>query len=197
VTETEFMTEIRQRFSEHLRALGQVAHSWNYLQEQLGALFAIVLADTHNPVSLAIWYSEPNDRAQRRLLRAAINAGALDHIREPKRLPASAKDDLLWLLSEADKLGARRDQALHAPVALGFGPEGADFMAAFFQGNPLAEHLRNKNLMEEYEVSAMRAGVLSSFVSMIALAITSKNAPQPWPDKRPSLSRETLPRSKE
>ncbi|PNE10463.1 MAG: hypothetical protein CR217_14110 [Beijerinckiaceae bacterium] len=107
---------IKEKFSEYVAALGKVAHSWNFLQERLGQLFVRAIPTAPHKVLLAVWYSEQNDRAQRRMLRAAINSGAIDSW--PSKLPTNAKDDILRLLEEADKLGLKRDQAIHTPCAI-------------------------------------------------------------------------------
>jgi len=148
---------LKDRAAEYRAQVGLVADSWNTLQETLGRLFAAILSSVPPNVSLAIWYSEPNDRAQRRLLRAAVNAGALDHTKHAQKLPPSGKDDLLWLLNGADKLGARRDQALHTPVTFDLDVEKVAIIAAYFQGNPLAAQLRGKDLIKEYAFSISRA----------------------------------------
>jgi len=193
---TQIVRILEDRASEYRAQVGLVASSWNNLQESLGSLFASVLSTVPIHVSFAIWYSEPNDRAQRRLLRAAINAGALDHTKQASKLPPSAKDDLLWLLEAADKLGVRRDQALHAPVTFDLSDlENVAMMAAYFQGNPLATQLRGKDLIQEFELSTRRAHMLSLYAAKIRGALVEQGIP--WPDKPPPQSRETLRRSKE
>jgi hypothetical protein len=187
---------MEDRASEYRSQVGFVATSWNVLQESLGALFASVLSNIHVHVALAIWYSEPNDRAQRRLLRAAINAGALDHTKQASKLPPHAKDDLLWLLESADTLGSRRDQALHAPVTFDLSDaENLSMMAAYFQGNPLAAQLRGKDLIQEFSLSIRRANMFTLYIRKICGALEEQAIP--WPDKPPPQSRKTLRRSKE
>ncbi len=172
---------MRRKFGEYLIAVGRVAHEWNYLQELLGKLFASVISGSHDIILLAVWYSEQNDRAQRRLLRAAINAEALQ---THKSAPPSATEDILWVLEEADKLGARRDEALHAPFAIRLEEGGSpDVIAAYFQGNPLARRLKGKDIMSDLALSAWRAAQLRSYVEAIDRAL--KEIEPPWPDKRP------------
>jgi hypothetical protein len=183
---TDKIKQLADRSAEYCSQVGLVAQSWNGLQESLGRLFASILSSVPPKVSLAIWYSEPNDRAQRRLLRAAVNAGALDHTKHAQKLPPSAKDDLLWLLNEADKLGARRDQALHAPVTFDPNAEKMAIIAAYFQGNPLAEQLRDKDLVREFELSTRRVHLLTFFAMKFYGALEEQQIP--WPDKPPSLS---------
>ncbi len=146
---------VQQKFSEYVAALGKVAHAWNYLQERLGQLFVATLPTAPHNILLAVWYSEPNDRAQRRMLRAAISAGALELHGAFDPLPNGARDDVLWLLKSADDLSIKRDRAVHAPCAIATGAEGTEMIAAFFHGHPLAEHLRGKKLLREFDLYEM------------------------------------------
>ncbi len=191
----EKLRHLQDRASEYRAQVGLVASGWNMLQESLGKLFAAVLSSVPPDVSLAIWYSEPNDRAQRRLLRAAVNAGALSHTKQAQKLPSSARDDLLWLLEKADNLGAHRDQALHAPVTFDLGAEKGAIIAAYFQGNPLAAQLRGKDLIQEICLSARRANMFTLYAMKIYGALTEQGIP--WPDKPPPLSRGTPRQPKE
>ena len=70
---------------------GRAAHASNYLQEQLGQLFALVTAGPFE-IALAVWYSVPNDSTQRSMLRGALNASVDD--RWAPRLP-SVKSDVV------------------------------------------------------------------------------------------------------
>jgi hypothetical protein len=178
---------VEKKYAEYVSTLGRVAHSWNFLQEKLGQLFVAVLPTAPTLAVLAIWYSEPNDRAQRRMLRAAINASALKGWR-PNGLPDSAEDDILWLLKEADELSGRRDEAIHTPAVLQTDHTGTEMAAAFYSGNPMAKRLEGKKLLEEFALSTWRAEQLSYYAQKIAYALTRQ--PSSWPDKRPSLSRE-------
>lgn len=177
----------RKKYLEYATAVGKVAHAWNTFQERLGALLTAILPQTDAAVLLAMWYSEPNDRAQRRMLRAAIEAGAFDPTARAKMFPKHAKDDIIWMLDEADKLGQRRDQAVHAPAAISTGAEGAQMVAAFFRGNPLAKLLKGKDIMYEFDLSVWRAETLTVYAMWIE---SSLRYTRTWPDTRPSLSRE-------
>ncbi len=125
---------IEEKFNEYVAALGKVAYSWNYLQETLGQMFATVMRPALTPTILAVWFSEPNDRAQRRMLKAAIEAGAL--FGWPHKIPDCAKADILWLLKEANELSARRDEAVHAPVHIETTEKGSAISGSFFPRKP-------------------------------------------------------------
>ncbi len=177
---------IKEKFDAYVAALGKVAYSWNYLQERLGQLYVATIPTAPNNVLLAVWYSEPNDRAQRRMLRAAVNANAL--VGWAQKLPESAKADILWLLKEADELSGRRDEAIHTPASVRTDAEGTEMAAAFYLGNPMATRLEGKKLLEEFALSKWRAEHLSIYTVQITGALTRHASS--WPDKRPSLSRE-------
>jgi hypothetical protein len=85
--------ERKAAFEAYAAAVGKVAHAWNYLHEQLGKLF-LVISGAEREVALAIWYSVKSDRAQRDMLRAAVNATNSKRSREVTKAP----DDLKWLL---------------------------------------------------------------------------------------------------
>jgi hypothetical protein len=176
----------REKFVEYVSAVGRVAYAWNHLQESLGQIFAAVVPGSPHNVMLAIWYSEPNDRAQRRLLRAAVNAGALD--RRPLPFPKHAADDILWLLERADNLGFRRDQTIHAPCSMITDAEGTEMAAAFYHGNPLAKQLKGKKLLTEFAFSEWRAEQLIFYSQQIYEGLLRGT----WPSSKPALDR--LPR---
>src|SRR5229473_1893775 len=87
--------EIKRIFEAYALAVGKVAHSWNYLHEALGQLFAAVLSAPNRGLALAVWYSTDSDRTQRNMLRAAVSSSGEG--RWQPRLP-KAFDDLIWLL---------------------------------------------------------------------------------------------------
>lgn len=180
---------IRKQYLEYTTAVGKVAHAWNTFQERLGQLLTAILPETDFTVLLSIWYSAPNDRAQRRMLRAAIDAGAFETATKARSLPKTAKGDVIWMLDEADKLGQRRDQAVHAPAAIEISPSvnGPQMTAAFFHGNPLAKQLQGKNIMYEFDLSVWRAETLTVYAMWIELSLRYA---RPWPERRPGLSRE-------
>src|ERR1700735_2797698 len=105
--------EVKIALDAYALAVGKVAHSWNYLHERLGQLF-VTVTGTKREIALAIWYTPVSDLLQRNLLKAAVTAN-IDHdwVEKPHR-----KEDILWLLKEADLLSHRRNTAIHAPASL-------------------------------------------------------------------------------
>lgn len=180
-----------KKLTEYYLAVGKVAYAWNILQEFLCLIFANAVYNTSATerqvtVASSAWYSQQNDRNQRRMLRAIIAAGAIEqwHI----TLPETAKDDILWLLSEADTLSVRRDEVIHSPVAMNHTIDQPDLTSLDLLGNPLALRLKGKHLMQEFSLLEWRVKQLTEYAKNIYFAIC--NSKRPWPQKRPSLSRE-------
>jgi hypothetical protein len=109
---------VGKEFDAYALAVGKVAYAWNHLQERLGQIFGIVLgAEANHFIATAVWYSSDSDRAQQAMLREAITASPADRwLNRPK-----AKDDIIWLLKEANKLTDDRNNAIHTPVAVWLG----------------------------------------------------------------------------
>jgi hypothetical protein len=126
-------------------AVGRVAHEWNHLHERLGALFVAVTGMERN-LALSIWYSVKSDRAQRDMLRAAID---VTNSQRSERLP-EAPDDLQMVLDRANELAEARNDAVHAPCSLYIGGSGSEMTASFFDGNPRAKNLKGKELLFEF-----------------------------------------------
>src|SRR5947207_4845769 len=106
-------SELDAAFEPYVAAIGKVAYAWNYLHERLAEIFAVVMRPCSSDVSLAVWYSIKNDRSQRSILSAALNASAKDTWR-----PApTVHDDLVWLLTKTNDLGDARDNVIHAPCS--------------------------------------------------------------------------------
>src|SRR4051812_45544511 len=107
---------IENRFEPYALALGRVAHSWNRLQEGLGVIFCDVTGLSHK-VGFAIWYSTTNDRAQREMLKKAVEA-TFDN--EDERSGTLRKQDIMWLLNKVNGIAEQRNNAIHAPCSLAF-----------------------------------------------------------------------------
>jgi hypothetical protein len=121
------------------------AYEWNRLQEALGELFADAIHN--NRQGFAIWYSTPNDRAQREMLRAAVDMGfpITDTVNPPRERV------ILWLLGEIEKVADRRDDAIHAPLVFVNTSDGIDLSPMYWLGNPRARKLRDKDLLTEFK----------------------------------------------
>lgn len=171
---------------EYYYSVGRVAHAWNYLQETLGRIFVIIIHDVKYNVACSLWHSQQSDRNQRRLLRSSISSGALDDWKH--HLPPRAGGDIIWLLFESDELSGRRDEAIHSPVGLRHDDMNIDPVPIWYFGNPLANRLSGKKLIDELSLSEWRAHELDVYSMFIESAL--RDASTPWPSKRPGLSRE-------
>jgi hypothetical protein len=123
MTEPKYVTlptgEKRQEaIDAYTRAVGRVSGAWNYLHGTLGELFAVVIGGDAELV-IAKWRLLANDRAQRKKLRAAINAACPERWKQTPTAPA----DLLWVLERVDELSIVRNDAIYAPVMLHIGAE--------------------------------------------------------------------------
>jgi hypothetical protein len=176
--------ETKKAFEAYVAAVGKVAHAWNYLHEQLGILFVAVSGLERN-VGLSIWYSVNSDRAQRDMLKAAVNATNSERSTKLPRAP----DDLKWLLDRADALAEDRNNAVHAPCSLYLGGNVSEMGASFFNGNPRAKKLMGKELLVEFAWCESYAETLSRFTGMLGTAIAFPDR-FPWPQRTNILPRE-------
>jgi hypothetical protein len=106
-------------------AVGRLSYAWNHLHRVLGGMFAVVVAGDREPV-FAAWRSVENDRAQRGMLWAAIEAASPERWKKTPKAP----DDLRWVLERARKLSDVRNDAIHALVALYAGGGTAEMKVA-------------------------------------------------------------------
>jgi hypothetical protein len=171
---------IRATFEPYVTALGKVAHAWNHLQETLGQLFC-ALTGLDERVGLAIWHSSRNDRAQHAMLKAALVT--CWHKRLTDDLP-TARDDLQWLLKEANNVAELRDNAVHAPMSLVIGRPTLEIVPAAYSGNRRALKLVGKDILAEFAWYEDSADTLTRFARAALAAIVSDD--YPWP-ARPSM----------
>lgn len=167
---------LKSTYEPYVSALGRVAQSWNALQEALAFLFSCV-TEMDDSLARGIWYSTQNDRAQREMLRAAINVRA-DIWDQPKRAAA----DLLWLINQANSVADQRNDAIHAPCSIMIGEKGLEVTPVYFYGNPRALKLQGKNLLEEFSWCEASADVLAIYAKYAATAL-SPHSSEPWPEK--------------
>jgi hypothetical protein len=182
---------LKRVFDQYACAVGWVSHSWNYLQEALGEVFVSVIKGNRN-ATFAVWYSTDNDRLQRKMLELALKGIAPNewHSDHQKAAP-----DILWVISEANKLADRRNDAVHLPVSAAMRnsnwTEMFPSLTAFVNGHPRARKLSlsmqksGQRLLTEFDICARKAGTLREFTKQM---VTALDFPEryPWPD-RPSL----------
>jgi hypothetical protein len=167
--------QVAAEFQAYTCAVGRVAHAWNYLHEKLGALFALLVNAPDRHVVAALWYSPYSDRSQRQMLEACINAYRWQSD------PAQAKDDLLWLMTRANELGNRRDDAIHAPAILSTDARGTEMATSYLSGHRRARNLKGKRLLIEFDWLERYIEELSRFT--VAATNALAYAGYAWPEK--------------
>lgn len=167
---------ISKRWEPYLAALGRVAHTWNHFQDALGHLFVRV-ANLDNSVGFGIWYSTPDDRAQRRMLQTVIDALPEDEFKEYP----TVKADLAWILEEANKIADKRNDAVHAPCMLTIGNGKFELAPSWFYGHPRALKLRGKDILKEFSWCDQRASTLTNYARAAATALSSRQGT--WPER--------------
>lgn len=170
--------DLNAAFAPYIEAAGEVVNAWNRLQEALKGVFAAITKMPRD-MAYAIWHSSRSDSSQREMLRAAIAATSDD---EPwmARLP-DAKRDLMLLLQKAGKTGQTRNDAIHAPISLALDGGKLVVIPVYFNGNPRAENLKDKDIISEFNRCRDEAYILKEFADKAQTAI---NFPSyAWPDK--------------
>jgi hypothetical protein len=178
--------QMREAYDLYTAAIGRVAYTWNHLHEALARLFARIVGgwdyDVQRNVALAVWYSSYSDRSQRQMLKAAIKAATHDPIWAG--LPDNARADLLWLMEQANNLGNKRDEAIHAPCSFFTDHEGTEVGADFLSRHRRARSLTGKQLLIEFDWLERYTEALYSFTQAASLAMSVGNPT--WP-QRPSV----------
>ena len=170
--------DLEAAFAPYIRAAGEVVNAWNRLQETLKDVFAAITKMPRD-MAYAIWHSSRSDSTQRDMLRAAI--AATDN-NEPwvVRLP-TAKSDLMLLLQKAGKISEVRNDDIHAPVSLALDGGKLIIIPFYFNGNPRAKNLQNKDVVAEFGRCRDEAYILKEFAEKAERSI---NFPSyAWPDK--------------
>jgi hypothetical protein len=169
--------QLEKAYNEYALALGLVVHSSNRLQETLARLFRTIVGGDSRIVD-AVWHSSKSDAAQRDMFRAALQ-GCTRHKWET-RLPA-ARDDLIWLIIESDKFANKRNDAVHAPCLFTAIGTLAEVVAQQDTLNQKAKNLRDKKLLEEFQLYTKIACVLDSFATKAKAALVHHTVS--WPEK--------------
>jgi hypothetical protein len=183
--------ELREAYDLYTAAVGRVAFTWNNLHEGMARLFGRIVGsydyDVQHSVAIAVWYSSYSDRSQRQMLEAAIRASDADPAWG--RLPPDARGDLLWLIERANRLGDKRDEAIHAPCSFFVDEEGTAMVANFLSGHRRAKTLTGKQLLIEFDWLERYIEALARFTYGASLALSVGNPTWPQkpapPDRRP------------
>jgi len=169
----------------YVTALGELVVEWNAMTDDFGVLFASIMFP-NEPMPqkvLSAWHSIRNDLTQRKKLRAAAEA----HLTELDDRFPKAGEDIEWLMTQADKLSKKRNDAIHAPLTFLRNDKGepVSIVPSEFFGNLRAVSLGKKDdLLTEYKWYAATAEILKYFARQITASIQFQN--RAWPD-RPQL----------
>ncbi len=173
--------KLQREFRPYALELGQLVYAWNKLQERLGHIFWLLVSSAKPLTTNAIWHSTSNDRAQRDMLRSAVDATPCSELTDKQ------KADLTWLLTQANKLADRRNDAIHSPYMFMVNQQDESdlsVMSSYLYDNPRAIKLRGKDLLAEFVWYRASAETLAQFAANIWLALSeSENS---WP-KKPSM----------
>jgi hypothetical protein len=166
-------------WAPYIVSLGEVAHAWNHLQEEIGKLFCLV-SGLSNSVGMSIWHSIKSDRAQRDMLEGALSARSDEQWSE--KYPKGV-DDIRWLLDRVNVVADQRNNAIHAPCSLGIEGDELEIIPIVFFGNPRARKLRGKDILNEFVWYKKCADTLKAFTREIESALREPHAHYPWPDR--------------
>lgn len=164
--------------------LGWIVFEWNRLHESMGELFADLLFPLDRDVAFAIWHSNPNDRAQRRLLGHTLDA--IKEISFP-----SLRQDIKWLLGELDDEANRRDDAIHAPLIFVNHAADGGFDVHIepsdqtYSPRALGLLKRSHPPLQQFMWYRDHLAKLASFAGHLhsAIIFSDRDPPFPWPDK--------------
>jgi hypothetical protein len=165
-------------FRPYAIAMGELALAWNGLHDTLGRLFWTVLGRV-NYAPLNIWYSSKVDRAQRDMLQAAIDARYAN-----KLAPQKPREEIEWILKEANKIEDLRNDALHSPLILLGTKQKSRVIPSHHFGHARAAKLNKLDMLREFRWFRGTATALRDYAGRIEYALDHpENA---WPD-RPRL----------
>jgi hypothetical protein len=171
-------------FRPYVTAIGQAALAWNDLHERLALLFCSIMGGGWIDRPMGVWFSSQFDRPRRAMLRSAAETATGDEIgRHPTLV-----DDLVWVITQTDKLEDERNNMVHAPLyrvrpaRYMFGLSGV--MPNTMLGNTRAKRLDKSDILFEFRRIRDTALVLRDFASAMDVALTRERVP--WPE-RPSL----------
>lgn len=164
--------------------LGRLAIAWNTIPLCCGSLFIILAHPDNSKLGWAIWNAVANDRMQRKVLEAAVEAAP--------NATAPLKKRVRWAMGEITSLESQRDTALHAPyLRMPAGRLGP----LHHTGHLRAVQLKYADLESMLHSNAIDMIDLSLFVSSLAVRLGANDG-TPWPQK-PSLQRLKPPKTPE
>lgn len=190
----------RQEYRAYALAIGQASIAWNYLQEELGAAFALLVVKRGYD-GATVWYANNFDRPRRELLKAALSkAYEVDPTEEMRQRRHHVHTEILWVISEADKLEELRNTILHSPISnfddpnIGFFP-AIGVSADKSKGNPRAKKLQEADDgLRQIRWFRDAATILGNYVHVLYWSLLTKAETFPDRPKLPNRGRKKDPR---
>jgi hypothetical protein len=176
--------------------------SWNDLQESFAELFwtlmnpPAVAGDSVNYNPIFAWAAINSDRAQRGMLEAVIKRSRTNWGR------LTMREDLEWLVKEANALEDQRNDAIHSPLFYvdpslygATSTSGKVAPAPWLFNRRASKLIERADLLREFRYCRDAAIVLADYAQQLNTALTNRGAP--WPSKPPLPSRppKATPRS--
>jgi hypothetical protein len=134
-------------------------------------------------VGFRVWYAlNGNERAQREMLRAAVNS--VDAYTEIPKPPEHA--EIIWVLKELNTLAGRRNVPVHSPLVFvtDLSAGQVEIIPHYFFGNPRATELRDKSLLQEFKWYRDHLSKLALFAERLHYSLLFPDYALP---KRPEL----------
>lgn len=193
----------------HVKELGLLIHAWNELHTAIASLFLAICQrdaddDDERDMLLTIWNAVPNDRIQRHMVRMAAKSrfGRMDKKMDEIGIQldvisdheASQREEILWILESADKMGRKRDDSSHVPVSF-YVEETLSVRPDVHYGHPIAEQYSAKDLVAEFSLTRARINVICRHAygtwAYLIGADSQRTLPQrpAWPDPPSSASK--------
>ncbi len=177
--------ELEKLYRPYSEALGNVLFAWNHLQEGLLWLFGSLTRPENEHIMRAAWHATESDATQRKMLREAYKAAlrATEYTQQ--------REDIKWLLKEAQELSGTRNDAIHAPLTFTttFTMEGGStrLEPKTSGGHPKAVNLDGYDLIELFDWTRKVCNLLRAYAYDAGMHFRTKGLlDRPWPE-RPQL----------
>jgi hypothetical protein len=158
------------KFEQITQAMGQLAFVWNDLGMVLSSLFHAATRIPNGLAADAIWNSVSSDRMQREMIVSLIKFNGIGY-----RIPKELRDEILWCLTEVNKLEELRNNAIHAPVLV---KDDQSLVAWHHLGNRRAKQLAEKDLLKEFRWFYETTLVLRQYCEHLAICLRANEIPQ-------------------
>lgn len=174
--------EFEEAFRPVATEIGFLAREWNGLHDCFAQIFGQIVGPANVNIPQAVWNSATSDRVQRDMLRAAIHAwGAFDQDE------TEIFNEIKWLLDESNKLSDKRNNAIHAPLAVAKNSQTLQLRVVphTFGKHPQAIRLKDKDILVEFRTYRAQAKVLKQHAQHVWHHMRRKET---WPlPQRPKL----------